>query len=146
MTESQIQDAILLALGSRPDIRLHRQQAGRVAVVPWDKVDLIRARTGVSARTMQLAPPGAPDLCGVLRAPCAACGAPTGRALHVEVKTPVGRLSPAQHNFHRIYRDLGAVVLVARSPEDALAQLAPLASPPCPTTKSPSSSPRLPRP
>lgn len=129
MTESTLQDAILLALGSQPHIRIHRQNSGRVAVVPWHEVERIYSRTNVRARSMQLAPAGAADLAGVIQEPCSTCGALIGRSLQVEVKTPAGRLSADQLNYHAAYRQRGALVLTARSIEDALAQCAPPQNP-----------------
>jgi hypothetical protein len=119
--EYRVQDAVLLALGALPHVRLHRQQAGRVAVIPWDQVERVLRLTGVRARALQLAPAGAADLAGIVREPCPTCGRPVGRCLQVEVKSASGRQSEAQRTFQHVYSDLGALYVVVRSPEEALA-------------------------
>lgn len=121
-SESLIQDRILLACGKLDHVRIHRQHAGKVAVVDWDEIDRLR-KAGVPFRTMNLAPAGAADLAGVIRDPCPVCCTPLGRSLQIEVKTTVGKVSPDQQRYHEVYRSLGALVIVARSPEDAIAQI-----------------------
>lgn len=55
-------------------------------------------------------PTGFSDLFGV---------SPTGRAVFIEVKTPTGRVRPAQENFLKQIAAAGAYAGVARSPQDA---------------------------
>lgn len=60
----------------------------------------------VGNRLVRLAPPGTPDILGVL---------PGGRMLAVEVKTATGKLRPSQRAWAEAARGLGAAVLLARS-------------------------------
>ena len=59
-------------------------------------------------------PNGIPDLLVLL---------PGMRCVWFETKTPVGRLSADQRNFHQILRNLGHTVFVPRSVEDAVTQI-----------------------
>jgi hypothetical protein len=54
---------------------------------------------------IRLAPAGHPDIAGIL---------PGGRALYVEVKTGVGKLTAAQAAWHLNATQAGALVLVVR--------------------------------
>lgn len=65
----------------------------------------------IGSRLVRLAPAGTPDLLVVV---------PGGRIVFVEVKTPAGRLSPAQRSAHAELTRLGATVVVVRSVDDAL--------------------------
>lgn len=60
----------------------------------------------VGNRLVRLAPPGTPDILGIL---------PGGRLLAVEVKTATGKLRPSQRAWAEAARGLGAAVLLARS-------------------------------
>lgn len=57
--------------------------------------------------------PGTPDLIVL---------GPNGRVLWVEVKGPLGKLSPKQHEWHQRARELGHDVIVVQS-IDALAEV-----------------------
>ncbi len=104
MNESQLMDAIRLALGAEPGLVLFRNNIG----MAWMR-DGKPVRFGVGG-------PGASDLVGVYR----------GRAVFVEIKTPVGRLSPEQRTFEQLCARVGAIYVVLRSVEDAQAWLATL--------------------
>ena len=55
---------------------------------------------------------GSADLVGVLR--------PSGRAVAIEVKSPVGKATPAQLAWRRAWEGAGGLYILARSVEDAL--------------------------
>lgn len=105
MTEAQLQREILLTVGSRPDVRIWRANAGR-ALVPTADGGL---------RPIQVNLPGCPDLIGFL--------APFGRFLGIEVKAPGGRLRPAQEAFRDALTRSGGLYIVARSVEDVTREL-----------------------
>lgn len=106
-SEASIQKRVLLALGSLPDVRLWRQNAGRVRVCKTH-------RACPHCYWLQLAPDGAADLSGVVAG---------GRRLEVEVKSLVGTQRKSQENFEAMMRRFGAHYLLVRSEEDALEQL-----------------------
>jgi hypothetical protein len=89
---------LLLALGRRPDMRLWRQNVGKVPV---------RDRTGRTERVFSTGvPKGAADLSGYVR--------PEGWRLEIEVKGPGGKRSPEQAVFAQLVAAGGCVyVLVA---------------------------------
>lgn len=124
----------MLAVGSLRHVRIHRQHAGRVPVIDWNNVDRA-VRAGIPWRTLNLAPQGAADLVGVVRTPCPSCGNPVGRSLQLEVKSATGSQTSEQRNYQRVYTEMGAAYILARSEAEALAQLPP----PCPPTKKPPS-------
>ena len=97
--ESVLLAQILLALGSRPDCRVFRNNVGK----------LPDPRSGRWI-TFGLAP-GAPDIICIVRG---------GRFIGIEVKTATGRLSPAQLSFRDMLLNLGADYVVARSVADAI--------------------------
>lgn len=103
MKESQLQDLIRLVLGSDPAGVWWRNNIG-VAEIRGYKV-----RFGVGGA-------GGSDLVGLFR----------GVFVAVEVKTPVGRLSPDQKLYQRLVEAKGGVFAVVRSEEDAHALLADL--------------------
>jgi hypothetical protein len=102
MTESAIQDAVRLTLGSDPDLVLWRNNIG----LAW-------MRNGAPVR-FGVGGPGGSDLVGVFR----------GRAVFIELKTPIGRQSKEQKQFQQLVERKGAVYVVIRSVEDAQAWLA----------------------
>jgi hypothetical protein len=105
VTESQLQDAIRLELGRTGEILLYRNNCG-YADLRGHKV-----RFGVGS-------PGGSDLVGVYR----------GRAVFVEVKTPVGRQSPEQKLFQQCVERHGGIYVILRSVDEARAWLAQLRS------------------
>ena len=110
-SERSIQAQVLLAVGSLPTARLWRQQAGHVPVV--DRRDAKAAHAaGFHIRYMELAPPGAADLCGVLA---------DGRILQLEVKSETGYLGPNQKLWGQMIQKFGGVYACVRSVEEAIA-------------------------
>ena len=100
-TEQRIQTEIRREFGSKPWCRLWRQNTGRV-----------RSDTG---RWIELAPPGAADLTGLLA---------DGRRFEIEVKSSTGQQSQEQRNFEAMIRKLGGVYILARSVDDVYRGLA----------------------
>ena len=105
MTESQIQDAVRLALGRDPDVVLFRNNIGA----------LQNPRTGRYTR-FGVGGPGGADLIGMFR----------GRFLAIEVKTPTGRQTDEQRRFQDLIIARGGIYLLVRSADDAVAQIAGL--------------------
>lgn len=98
--ERDIQAEIMLALGSRPGVRVLRLNVG-----------LARTARGAAVRFGR---PGMADLL-VLVGP---------RYLWIEVKSARGRQTKDQRNFERMVHALGGAYAVARSVDDAIAALA----------------------
>ena len=118
-SEKSIQNAILRAYATRPDMRLARANTG--AGVPYsvvkDALGLLRcgdvqgaARVLSSARPVTFGTPGQADLGGII--------AGAGRRLEVEVKSPTGRQSPEQKQYQGIIERFGGVYILARSVAD----------------------------
>ena len=107
--ETDLQQRIRLALGLRPDIRLYRNQVGQLPDPKTGRpvqfglargsADLIGWRTVVVT----------PDMVGQRLAVFTS----------IEVKTPTGRLTPAQHAWLGVVRAAGGIAGVARSVSDA---------------------------
>lgn len=95
-SEKRIQSEIHIRIGSRPDVRLIRVNAGK-----------FRSMDG--HRIIMGAPEGTPDLVGFLRVGnhCYPLG--------VECKTRTGRQRLAQKRVQRIFEQWGACYIVARS-------------------------------
>ena len=91
--EKDVQEKILLHVGSRPYLRLWRQNVGV-------------ARSMDGARVIRYGQPGAADLTGVL-----ACGV----RLELEIKRPGGRQTKDQKRFQGVMDAMGAVYGVADS-------------------------------
>jgi hypothetical protein len=109
VNESQLQDAIRLALGRHPDLALFRNNIG------------VAERRGFTIR-FGVGGPGGADLIGLFR----------GRFLAVEIKTQTGRQSEEQRTFQQLIERKGGVYVVLRSVEDALAWLASMDAAPRP--------------
>jgi hypothetical protein len=92
VTEAELQAEILLAVGSRPDCRIWRNNTGVGRSLSGDRV----IRFGLV---------GSADLLGILRG---------GRFLAVEVKTKRGRQNEAQRNFQRMIESMGGIYVLAR--------------------------------
>lgn len=106
MTESQLQDAIRLALGSDPALCLWRNNIGHAVMRHGARV------------TFGVGGPGGADLIGMFKAG-------DGRALFValEIKTPTGRQSPEQRQYEALVRRLGGEYAILRSVDEALSWL-----------------------
>jgi hypothetical protein len=94
--ENAVQYAIMLAIGSRPDVRLWRNNSG-LLFTPGGR----RIRASVE---------GAPDLIGLL--------APHGRFLGIECKSDSGKQTSVQIAFQRMIESFGGLYILARSVED----------------------------
>lgn len=97
MSEHEIQQAILLALGSRRDVRVWRNNSG----VAYGK-----------GRAVRFGVPGQADISGILRG---------GRRLELEVKAPGERPTKQQTAFGAMIQAFGGVWAVVRSVEEAVA-------------------------
>lgn len=108
--ETDLQQRIRLALGLRPDLRLYRNQVGQLPDPKTGRpvqfglargsADLIGWRTVVVT----------PDMVGQRIAVFTS----------IEVKTPTGRLAPAQRAWLAAVHGAGGIAGVARSVGDAL--------------------------
>jgi len=94
VTEKQVQNAILREFGTRPDLRLWRQNTGA-------------ARVG--RRFVRFGVPGQADLTGIL---------PGGRRVEIEVKSPTGRQTPDQRAFQALIERFDGLYVLARSVDD----------------------------
>jgi hypothetical protein len=106
VTESQLQDAIRLELGGRPDL-----------VVVWRNNVGSAVMTGGFRVAFGVGGPGGADLLGIDH---------RGRFVAIEIKTPIGRLSQEQKRFADLVVRMGGTHLVMRSVDDARAYLAGL--------------------
>jgi len=115
MNETQIQQAIRIALGDEPDLVLWRNTTGQTE--EWNPSD-------GSARTLRYGlAVGSADLVGILRARPCGCG-PVGMFFALEVKTPTGRVRPEQTQWLELVRRMGGFAAVVRSVDEAKAALA----------------------
>lgn len=103
MKEQGLMNAIIIAVGARPDTLVIRVNAGRFQ--------------GWNGGAVKGAAPGTSDL--VL---CVA-----GNFLALEVKTDTGRQSDAQHRFQSAVEARGGVYRVVRSSSEAIAAVECLA-------------------
>lgn len=101
--EQDLSNAIRLAVGSLPYVRIWRNNVGTM-----------RDSRGIPV-TFGLAI-GSADLIGIV--------APHGRLLSIEVKRPGGRVTPEQEHWIEIVRAFGGVAGIARSVDDAMALVA----------------------
>jgi hypothetical protein len=99
--EAEIQAEILLALGSRPDIRLWRSNAGMAVPLGGSRP----VRYGVN---------GQADISGIMRV------GGVGVRLEVEVKAAAGRQSEDQRRFQAMIEAMGGIYILARSASEAL--------------------------
>lgn len=95
MRESHLVSAILREFGSRPGLRLWRQNTG-AARTPTGQV----VRFGV---------PGQADISGITN---------TGRRIEIETKAGRGRLSEAQQNWRAMIEKFGGLYILARTLAD----------------------------
>lgn len=107
-TEAAIQQQIQLAIGSRPDTRIWRQNAGR-----WFHVPDPCPRCRPKGRWIAGAPTGAADLSGVHK----------GRCLQIEVKSATGTQRTEQVRWENMVVSQGGIYLLARSPEEVVKAL-----------------------
>jgi hypothetical protein len=109
-SETDIQQRIRLALGTRPDVRLFRNNTGT----------LPDPRTG---RPVQFGlARGSADLIGYRTVTITPdmVGQDVAVFVSLEVKTPTGRIRPEQANWQRTISAAGGIAAVVRSVDDAL--------------------------
>lgn len=104
MAERDIQNEILMHVGSRKDVRLWRQNAGV-------------ARSMESNNVIRMGVAGCADLTGIVTI------SGIGVRLEIEVKTQKGRQSDQQVRFEKMVQDRGGIYILARSVDDAVLQL-----------------------
>lgn len=112
--ETDLQQRIRLALGTRHDLRLFRNQVGQ----------LPDPRTG---RPVQFGlARGSADLIGwrTVTVTPEMVGQRIAVFTSIEVKTSAGRITPAQRNWLAAVRDAGGIAGVVRSVADALQMIA----------------------
>ncbi len=102
MTESQLQDAVRLALGQRADVAMWRNNVG---VAEHWKPGMSRpqvVRYGLA--------PGSADLVGIARG---------GRFVALELKGPEGRTTSEQQAWLALVERMGGIARVVRSIDEA---------------------------
>lgn len=122
MSETELVQGILLALGSRPDLRVWRQNTG----VAWQPITsagraaLGRLVKGMSGhfRPVKYGSPGSADIHGVGLVD--RTGRPLGRFLAVEAKTEDGRQSEEQRNWEAMVVRHGGLYVLAHSVDAAV--------------------------
>lgn len=102
MSEMKIMREVLLRLGSRPDVRLWRQNVG-TGWVP----------AGNTFRPQAFGVKGQPDLMGCVRING------VGVWLGVETKSETGKQREAQRDWQTIMESFGGIYILARSPDEA---------------------------
>lgn len=126
--ETTLQQQIRLALGSRSDLRLFRNQVGSLPDPRTGRLVTFGLARGsadlIGWRTITIGPEHVGQRIAVFTS--------------IEVKTSTGRLTPAQHNWLGVVRGAGGIAGVARSATDAEAVLSNL-----PTSSLNSDSPQV---
>lgn len=108
-SETQLQQEIRLALGTRPDLRLYRNNCG----------SLPDPRTG---RPVQFGlARGSADLIGwrTITVTPEMVGQQLAVFTSIEIKVPNGRVRPEQHAWQRTVSAAGGIAGIARSIQDA---------------------------
>jgi hypothetical protein len=119
MTETELQALILRAAGSKPHVRLFRNQVGEGYVGK-----ALRDAEGVflsDARHVRMGLfPGSGDLIGwrTLMVTPDMVGRQIAQFLSIEVKTPTGKLRPDQRNWADQISAAGGLAIIARSTSD----------------------------
>ena len=107
--ETTLQQQIRLALGTRPDLRLYRNQVGSLPDPRTGRLVTFGLARGsadlIGWRTVTITP----DMVGQQLAVFTS----------IEVKTPTGRLAPLQANWLDAVQNAGGIAAVARSVCDA---------------------------
>jgi len=119
VTESELQALILRAAGSKPHVRVFRNQVGEGYVGK-----ALRDPEGVvlmCARHVRMGLfPGSGDLIGwrTLTVTPDMVGKPIAQFLSIEVKTPTGKVRPDQINWLDQINAAGGLAIIARSISD----------------------------
>ena len=95
MTESDLVQSILLAFGSRRDMRIWRANCG-----------VARTKTGALVR---FGVPGQADISGILI---------DGRRIEIECKSLTGKQTKAQQNWQKMILGMRGIYILARSVDD----------------------------
>ena len=118
-SETHLQQEIRLSVGTRPDLRLYRNNCG----------SLPDPRTGRLV-TFGLAR-GSADLIGwrTITVTQAMVGTRLAVFTSIEVKTPTGRVKPEQQAWLEAVQGAGGIAVIARSVPDAELALSPTCQP-----------------
>lgn len=112
MSETNIQNQIIAAIGSRPDCRIFRNHVGRVEdkYSRWHTFGLC---------------PGSADLIGwqARKITPEDVGKTFAVFLSIEVKTSTGKIRPEQVRWQKVVKQHGGIAVIARSVADAEAAL-----------------------
>ena len=137
--ESVLQSAILRACGSLPDVRLFRNEVGQAVVgrrrtlpvgttvaAPGHRAYKLQYRAVLVTTPAVVAfglTPGSSDLIGWRRVVVTPemVGTSVAVFLGIEVKTPTGRVEPAQKNWHEVVTAHGGLSRICRTEEEAVA-------------------------
>lgn len=108
--ETDLQNEILLAIGSRPDTLAWRQTVGA-----------FRAMDNPS-RIVRVGVPGMSDVMSVVAVTVTPrmVGAVVPVAVAHEIKTATGKQREAQKLWQKAFEERGGIYLISRSPEDSL--------------------------
>jgi hypothetical protein len=106
-SEADIQSAILLTFGARPELRLWRSNTG--------------AAQTVAGRWVRYGVPGQADISGIRL--------PHGQFVQIEVKSATGRQTEAQRKWQRMVEKFGGLYVLARSVEDVERAMFPKGDP-----------------
>jgi len=122
-TEKSLQAQIIRSIGSRPDIRIFRNNVGVGFVGHVENYDRVRAIIMLSkAHQINFGLfPGSPDLIGWQSVTIAPehVGQRLAVVLGIEVKRPGERAEKHQENFLRVMGDMGGIAGVAHDVEEA---------------------------
>jgi len=118
-SESKIQQEIMLALGSRPDVRIFRNQVGFGYIGNAERHGsdvFIRNARGVRMGLCA----GSADLIGwkTIQITGGMVGSAVAQFLSVEVKNTHGRVATNQENWMVQVRNAGGLAVVARSSDE----------------------------
>lgn len=122
MAETGIMKQVQLALSREPLTRCFRQNAGQALGVGQVRAAIASTKGRhdlvnrlMNMQPLQLMPKGAADLSGI--------AGPEGYRFECEIKGPQGDLMPHQSKWGDMIQSRGGIWFVARSPEDAVAEL-----------------------
>lgn len=110
--ETNIQNAVLLAIGSRADCMAWRNQTGGFRAMDNPQ------------RIIRVGTPGAPDILSVMAVTITPdmVGRTIGVAVGIEVKTATGAQRKEQAKWQQALERRGGIYLLTRSPEQAQEQ------------------------